>query len=91
MTEIERYSLRIDKSVRKQLADLQPKFFKQVMMKILLLGEQHRPQDCKKLEGYEKAYRVDQCEYRILYTIEDNEVEVFRVGKRNDDEVYQNL
>ena len=39
MTEIERYSLRIDKSARKDLADLQAKFFKQVMMKILLLVE----------------------------------------------------
>jgi len=60
-------------------------------MKILLLVEQPRPQDCKKLKDYETTYRVDQGEYRILYTIEEGEVRVFRVGKRNDDEVYQNL
>ena len=49
------------------------------------------PQDCKKLEGYEGSYRVDRGEFRILYTIDEGEVEIFRVGKRNDDEVYQNL
>ncbi|MCC5607078.1 type II toxin-antitoxin system RelE/ParE family toxin [Nostoc sp. CHAB 5834] len=83
--------LRITKSARKDLVDLQPKFFKQVMTKILLLLENSRPQDCKQLKGYSGVYRVDQSEYRILYTISEDVIEVFRVGKRNDDEVYENL
>lgn len=61
------------------------------MSKILQLAENPRPQDYKELKGYEGVYRVDQGEYRILYTISPDAVEVFRVGKRNDDEVYQNL
>ena len=36
-------------------------------------------------------YRVDSGEYRILYTIEGNAICIFRVGKRNDDEIYRNL
>jgi mRNA interferase RelE/StbE len=43
------------------------------------------------LKGNPGIYRVDQGEYRILYTIEEDAVEVFRVGKRNDGEVYENL
>ncbi len=91
MTEFQSLALRITKSARKDLIDLQPKFFKQVMGKILLLAEEPRPQDCKQLKGHQGLYRVDQGEYRILYTISKNEIEVFRIGKRNDDEVYENL
>jgi mRNA interferase RelE/StbE len=87
----ERYALRLTKSAEKDLFDLQPKQFKQVAKKIFSLQGEPRPQDCKQLEGYPGGYRADQGEYRILYTIEEGEVRVFRVGKRNDDEVYQNL
>lgn len=91
MTQTKSYALTIKKTARKALVKLQPKFFKQVMTKILLLMEEPRPQDYKPLEGYPGYYRVDQGEYRILYKILESEVEIFRVGKRNDGEVYQNL
>ncbi len=89
----ERYTLRIAKTAEKDLLDLQAKQFKQVVSKIFSLQGNPRPQDCKALKGYEGGYRVDQGEYRILYTIDDDNqlVDVFRVGKRNDDEVYKNL
>ncbi|MBP5971727.1 type II toxin-antitoxin system RelE/ParE family toxin [Brasilonema sp. CT11] len=89
----ERYTLRIAKTAEKDLLDLQAKQFKQVVSKIFSLQGNPRPQDCKALKGYEGGYRVDQGEYRILYTIDDDthQLDVFRVGKRNDDEVYQNL
>jgi mRNA interferase RelE/StbE len=89
----DRYTLRIAKTAEKDLLDLQAKQFKQVVSKIFSLQGIPRPQDCKALKGYEGGYRVDQGEYRILYTIDDETqlVDVFRVGKRNDDEVYKNL
>ena len=52
MTESKQYNLRIKKSVHKQLLKLQPKFFKQVMSKILSLIDNPRPQDYKALQGY---------------------------------------
>ncbi|KAM3115972.1 type II toxin-antitoxin system RelE family toxin [Phormidesmis sp. 146-33] len=61
------------------------------MKKIFSLQAEPRPQDCKQLKGNPGIFWVDQGEYRILYTIENDTVEVFRVGKRNDDEVYENL
>jgi mRNA interferase RelE/StbE len=89
----ERYSLRVAKTAEKDLLDLQAKFYKQVVSKILSLQGSPQPQDCKALKGYEGGYRVDQGEYRILYTIDEETklVDVFRVGKRNDGEVYKNL
>ena len=91
MTDSKPYNLRIKKSVRKQLLKLQPKFFKQVMSKILSLTDNPRPQDYKALQGYPDYYRVDQGEFRIVYEIGEEEIKIIRVGKRNDDEVYRNL
>ncbi|MBW4426306.1 MAG: type II toxin-antitoxin system RelE/ParE family toxin [Nostoc desertorum CM1-VF14] len=89
----ERYSLRIAKTAEKDFLDLQAKLYKQVVSKILSLQGNSRPQDCKALKGYEGGYRVNQGEYRILYTIDEESklIDVFRVGKRNDGEVYKNL
>ena len=91
MTESKQYNLKIKKSVRKQLLKLQPKFFKQVISKILSLTDNPKPQDYKALQGYSNYYRVDQGEFRIVYEIGKTEIIIVRVGKRNDDEVYRNL
>jgi mRNA interferase RelE/StbE len=87
----EAYSLQIGKPAVKSLKALELKPFKQVMVKILSLQSDPKPQDCKALKGYPGGYRVDQGEFRILYTIEENTISIFRVGKRNDGEVYRNL
>ncbi len=89
----DRYDLRIAKTAEKDLRGLIPKHFKQVVTKLFSLCANPRPQDHKQLKGYEGGYRVDQGEYRILYTIDDSVklIDVFRIGKRNDDEVYENL
>ena len=89
----EHYGLRIAKKAEKDLLDLQTKQFAQAAKKIFSLHANPKPQDCKQLKGYAGGYRVDCGEYRILYTIdlELKFVDIFRVGKRNDDEVYRNL
>lgn len=85
------YLLLVEKSVLKTLNDLPLKHYKQVIMKLFSLQRNPFPQDSKKLKGFKDSYRVDQGEYRILYTVEDDKIRVFKIGKRNDDEVYQNL
>lgn len=87
----EAYSLQIGKPAVKSLKALELKPFKQIMVKILSLQSDPKPQDCKALKGYPGGYRVDQGEFRILYTIEESTISIFRVGKRNDGEVYRNL
>jgi mRNA interferase RelE/StbE len=93
----DRYLLLIDKSVAKQLQKFPAKQYKQVVSKLLSLASIPKPQDCKALKGVEGGYRVDSGEYRILYYLiepvgeQRGQVQIFRVGKRNDDEVYRNL
>lgn len=88
-----RYALRVAKTAEKDLNKLQGKQFVQVAKKIFSLQGNPKPQDCQELKGYPGGYRVDQGEYRILYTIDEDSktIDIFRIGKRNDGEVYRNL
>ncbi|MBI4279067.1 MAG: type II toxin-antitoxin system RelE/ParE family toxin [Armatimonadetes bacterium] len=90
------YDLRINKKVVKQVAHLDAKIFRQVLMRILELGQNPRPHDSEELKGYHdpevagrKGFRLDQGEYRVLYTVDEKQrkVIVFRVGHRR--EVYR--
>ena len=87
------YDLRLDARVLDYLKTLDAKPFRQVVRRILELSQNPRPHDSEQLHGYRdpqvagrKGYRLDQGEYRILYTIDDppNRVIVFRVGHRRD-------
>lgn len=91
------YLLLIDRNVAKELERFQAKQYKQVLSKILSLASNPKQQDCKALKGVSGGYRADQGEFRILYYIQEptktelGQVQIFRVGKRNDGEVYRNL
>jgi mRNA interferase RelE/StbE len=91
------YVLKLDKALLKSLQDIPAKQYKQIVQKLLSLSITPKPQDVKALKGVKSGYRVDQGEYRILYYLIEatadrpGEVQVFRVGKRNDGEVYRNL
>ena len=61
----EQYLLLIDKSVAKDIQDLQLRQYKQVVAKIISLGTEPRQQDCKALKGIEGSYRADQGEFRM--------------------------
>ena len=78
-------------SVLEFLRGLPPKISNQIAKKVLALNIDPRPTDSKNLKGYPGFYRVDSGEYRIIYRFvsEEDLVEVILVGKRNDDEVYE--
>jgi mRNA interferase RelE/StbE len=42
------------------------------------------------LKGYPYR-RVDCGEYRIVYQVQDDDLQVLIIGKRNDDDVYKKL
>jgi mRNA interferase RelE/StbE len=92
-----KYLLPINKAALRDFQDLAAKQYKQVVSKLLSLSLQPYQQDCKALKGFTSAYRVDQGEFRILFYVQEiteeemGQVQIFRVGKRNDDEVYKNL
>jgi mRNA interferase RelE/StbE len=85
------YSLRIKKSAIKDLEALPSKAERRrIVKRIESLAENPRPRGAQKLSGKER-YRIRQGRYRILYSINDQEliVYVIRIGDRKS--VYRNL
>lgn len=80
------FSPRVEKFVK----DLQPKHTRQIFLKVLELAGNSSPQNSLKLQGTkEPRYRVDSGEYRIIYRVNDDRLEILIIGKRNDDAVYR--
>ena len=87
------YDLRVDRRVLDYLNTLDAKPFRQIVRRLLELSENSRPHDSEQLQGYRdpdvpgrKGYRLDQGEYRLLYTIDEHahRVTIFRIGHRRD-------
>ena len=84
--------LNLTRDVMKFLQGIERKHAGQIALKILALLSDPTPPDVKPLKGKLGVYlRADSGEYRIIYRIEANELQVILIGKRNDDEVYKEL
>ncbi len=79
------YKIFFKKSVEKDLKAIPKKELKKIIKRIGGLAEDPRPQGCEKLTGQER-YRLRQGCYRIVYSIQDNELTVWvvKVGHRKD-------
>ena len=78
------YRLRIKKSAAKELEAIARKSDRQrVAKRVASLAVDPRPPGCKKLSGAER-YRVRQGSYRIVYSIEDEDLVVYviKIGDR---------
>ena len=77
------YSVLFRKSVRKDLGPIPKKDVRAIMDRIKSLADNPRPPGCEKLSAQER-YRVRQGNYRIVYSIQDDErtVWVVKVGHR---------
>lgn len=74
------------------LKKLPPKHEKQIAHKIVELSENPVPHDAKLLKGQSSSFRrADIGEYRIVYSVGKDVVDIFLIGKRNDAEVYRRL
>ncbi|AOY79602.1 type II toxin-antitoxin system RelE/ParE family toxin [Moorena producens JHB] len=66
------------------------KHARQIATKITELRKNPYPPDSIKLKGY-SYYRTDNGEYRIVYQVQEEILEILLIDKRNDDEVYKQL
>ena len=66
------------KFVEKDLNVIPKKDLKKILDRIELLAKDPRPPGCEKLTG-QPRYRIRQRRYRILYSIQDNELAVWVV------------
>jgi mRNA interferase RelE/StbE len=82
---VAKYKLLIKASAAKEIEGIPKRDRKRVINRIMKLAEDPRCEGCEKLSGLDR-YRVRQGRYRILYTINDEEViiVVVKVGHRRD-------
>ncbi|MBY0462219.1 MAG: type II toxin-antitoxin system RelE/ParE family toxin [Alphaproteobacteria bacterium] len=87
------YQIILDKRVIKFIQAIPQKHQRQLKKYILSFQNDPRPHDSKTLKDYEPYRRGDCGEYRIVYRLAESEktVHVILVGKRNGNEVYQQL
>jgi mRNA interferase RelE/StbE len=79
------YKIYLKKSVEKDFNVIPKKDLKKILDRIEALAEDPRPPGCEKLTEQQK-YRLRQGRYRILYSIQDDELTIWvvKVGHRKD-------
>ncbi len=82
------YEIFFRESVWKELKKVPKADLKKILSRIEQLGTDPRPVGCEKLTGHE-LYRIRQGNYRIVYTIQDNELTVWVVKVGHRKEVYR--
>mgnify|MGYP001577860146 CR=1 FL=1 len=82
--------INLDKRADKFTRKLPHKQEGQIGRKLALLLAFPFPHDSKHLKGMD-WYCVDVGEYRIIYNVHGNVLDVPLIGKRNDNEVYKRL
>jgi len=79
------YKIFFKESVWKDFEPIPKKDLKKILQSIDRLSEDPRPRGCEKLTGQER-FRLRQGLYRIVYSIQDDELTVWvvKVGHRKD-------
>lgn len=87
------YTIILAKGVERFLESIPQKHAHQIVKKIDLLACDPTQVPTLQLSGFPHLKRAKSGEYRIIFQIVENviEVHILRIGKRNDDEVYKNL
>ena len=82
------HNVSLAKSAKEELRGIPDPFNRQIASKLLSLRDNPFPQGVKKLRG-EDAYRIRSGDFRILYTVNGNNVVVYAIANRKD--VYKRL
>jgi mRNA interferase RelE/StbE len=79
------YKVYFRESIEKDLSTIPKKDLQRILRRIKMLIDNPRPSGCEKLTGRER-YRIRQGQYRIVYSIQDDEFTVWivKVGHRKD-------
>lgn len=88
MTDL--YKIQVKTSAKKELKKIPKAELRKILQKIESLAEDPRPPSSTKLTNQEK-YRIRQGNYRIVYSINDDELIVWIVKAGHRKEVYKLL
>jgi len=83
-----KYKLYFKESVEKDLREIPGKDILRILQRINALVIEPRPNWCEKLTGQEK-YRLRQGNYRILYSIQDEELTIWIVKIAHRKDIYR--
>jgi mRNA interferase RelE/StbE len=80
------YKVAFSKSANKELSRLPKNIYLKVEVSIDGLIEIPRPAGCKKLVGSKNTYRIRVADYRIIYDVNDDIIEILiiKIGHRKD-------
>ena len=83
-----KYEISVKKSAVKELGDIPKKELQKIVKKIKTLSSDPRPQGSQKL-SHREQYRIRQGDYRIIYSIHDDDltIHIMKVGHRK--EIYR--
>jgi mRNA interferase RelE/StbE len=81
---MKRYTVVISKSASKYLSKLSGKIYNSISSKIASLEENPIPAGAVAIQGYTDTYRLRAGDYRIIYSIYENElvIDVIDIGHR---------
>ena len=82
------YKIFFKKSVEKDFKGIPKNDLAKILKRIETLSEDPRPRGCEKLTRQEK-YRLRQGRYRILYSIQDDELTVWVVKVAHRKDIYR--
>ena len=66
------YEIVFARSARKELQALPRAVAERILEKVELLASNPRPAGCRKLSGYSGLWRIRVGEYRVIYSIDDD-------------------
>jgi mRNA interferase RelE/StbE len=83
-----KYRIYIKQSAVKELESIPKKDLGKIIKRIQSLSQNPRPHGCQKLSARER-YRIRQGNYRIIYSIQEEEltVHIYKIGHRR--EIYR--
>ena len=87
---MEEYKIFFKKSVEKDFKVIPQTHLFKILKKIEDLRSEPRPNDSEKLTGHE-LYRIRQGIFRIVYSIQDNELTIWIVKIAHRKEIYKKI
>jgi mRNA interferase RelE/StbE len=83
-----RYRIILPKSVQKDLDHLPDEISRRILLRLVGLETNPRPTDVKKLKGRD-AWRIRVGDYRVIYAIRDEQVQVIVIEVGHRREIYR--
>jgi mRNA interferase RelE/StbE len=82
------YSISFSRSARKELEVLPASLVQRIFSKIELLTVSPRAAGCRKLKGYDDLWRIRIGDYRVIYSIVDDQLFIDIIAVRHRSQAY---